>query len=162
MALDKIKVNDTTTVNTGVVYDITKAPGQSYTDLKAALGTNGNNVQLEIREGGMTVRFVSNSDNKYVQYRCTADEFTTDVTKWQGVDEEPKLGSYNLSMSSGIFNLMLNSFHNINIGSIKIQEWEPYKYIDLNGNIKSHTSSVLAINPLISLKSAYGKIKVKA
>ena len=58
MALNKIKVNDTTTVNTGVVYDITKATGQSYTDLKAALDTNGNNVPLEIREGGMTVRFV--------------------------------------------------------------------------------------------------------
>ena len=58
MALDKIKVNDTTTVNTGVVYDITKATGQSYTDLKAALGTDGNNVPLEIREGGMSIRFV--------------------------------------------------------------------------------------------------------
>ena len=58
MALNKIKVNNTTTVNTGVVYDITKATGQSYTDLKAALGMDGNNVPLEIREGGMTVRFV--------------------------------------------------------------------------------------------------------
>ena len=58
MALNKISINDTTTVNTGVVYDITKATGQSYADLKAALGTNGNNVPSEIREGGMTIRFV--------------------------------------------------------------------------------------------------------
>ena len=58
MALNKIKINDTTTVNTGVVYDITKATGQSYDTLSAALGTNGNNVPLEIREGGMSVRFV--------------------------------------------------------------------------------------------------------
>ena len=58
MALNKIKVNDTTTVNTGVVYDITKATGQSYDSLSSALGTNGNNVPLEIREGGMSVRFV--------------------------------------------------------------------------------------------------------
>ena len=58
MALNKIKINDTTTVNTGVVYDITKETGQSYTDFKAALGTNGNNVPSEVREGGMTVRFV--------------------------------------------------------------------------------------------------------
>ena len=58
MALNKIKINDTTTVNTGVVYDITKAAGQSYDSLSAALGTDGNNVPPEIREGGMTVRFV--------------------------------------------------------------------------------------------------------
>ena len=58
MALNKIKVNNTTTVNTGVVYDITKATSQSYDSLSAALGTDGNNVPLEIREGGMTIRFV--------------------------------------------------------------------------------------------------------
>ena len=58
MALNKIKVNDTTTVNTGVVYDITKATSQSYDSLSVALGTDGNNVPLEVREGGMTVRFV--------------------------------------------------------------------------------------------------------
>ena len=58
MALNKIKVNDTTTVNTGVVYDITKATGQSYDSLSAALGTDGNNIPPEVREGGMTVCFV--------------------------------------------------------------------------------------------------------
>ena len=58
MILNRISINDTTTVNTGIVYDITKATGQSYTDLKAALGTDGNNVPPEIREGGMTVRFI--------------------------------------------------------------------------------------------------------
>ena len=58
MALNKIKVNDTTTVNTGVVYDITKATSQSYDTLSAALGTDGNNVPPEVREGGMSIRFV--------------------------------------------------------------------------------------------------------
>ena len=58
MALNKIKINDTTTVNTGVVYDITKVTGQSYDSLSAALSTDGNNVPLEIREGGMSIRFV--------------------------------------------------------------------------------------------------------
>ena len=58
MAINRIKVNGTTTVNTGVVYDITKATGQSYTNLKAAIGTNGNNVPSEGREGGMSMRFV--------------------------------------------------------------------------------------------------------
>ena len=59
MSLNKISINDTTTVNTGIVYDISKAKnGATYTDLSDALGTDGINVPLEVREGGMTVRFV--------------------------------------------------------------------------------------------------------
>ena len=56
MSLNKISINDTTTVNTGIVYDISKATGQSYETLSDAL--SGNNVPTEVREGGMTVRFV--------------------------------------------------------------------------------------------------------
>ena len=56
MILNKIKINDTATVTPGVVYDISKSTGQSYETLSDAL--SGNNVPLEIREGGMSVRFV--------------------------------------------------------------------------------------------------------
>ena len=57
MSLNKISINDTTTVNIGIVYDISKAhDGATYTDLADAL--SGNNVPLEVREGGMSVRFV--------------------------------------------------------------------------------------------------------
>ena len=59
MSLNKIKINDTTTINTGIVYDISKAhDGATYTNLTDALGTNGINVPPEVREGGMSVRFV--------------------------------------------------------------------------------------------------------
>ena len=58
MSLNKISINDTTTVNTGIVYDITKATSQSYDSLSAALGTNASNVPPEVREGGMAIRFV--------------------------------------------------------------------------------------------------------
>ena len=104
MALNKIKVNDTTTVNTGVVYDISKTTSQSYDTLSAALGTDGNNVPPEVREGGMTIRFVSNSDNKYVQYRLMAQTFSNDEDNWQGVDEQPTAGSDNLVKSGGVAN----------------------------------------------------------
>ena len=85
MSLNKISINDTTTVNTGIVYDISKAhDGATYTDLADAL--SGNNVPPEVREGGMTVRFVSNSDNKYVQYRLMSTSFSTNETDWQEAD----------------------------------------------------------------------------
>jgi hypothetical protein len=70
-----------------VIYDISAAHNNTkYTDLADALGTNGGNIPQEYRKGGITVRYVRSSDNKYVQFFCTADDFTTDVTKWQGVD----------------------------------------------------------------------------
>ena len=57
MSLNKISINDTTTVNTGIVYAISKAHGGStYTDVADAL--SGNNVPSEVREGGMSIRFV--------------------------------------------------------------------------------------------------------
>ena len=56
MILNKIKINDTATVTPCVIYDISKATGQSYQTLSDAL--SGNNVPLEIREGGMSIRFV--------------------------------------------------------------------------------------------------------
>ena len=104
MSLNKISINDTTTVNTGVVYDISKAHnGATYTDLTDALGTDGENVPLEVREGGMSVRFIRTSVNKYVQYRLMADTFSTDEDDWQGVDEQPTAGSDNLVKSGGVF-----------------------------------------------------------
>ena len=97
MALNKIKVNDTTTVNTGVVYDISKATSQSYDSLSAALGTDGNNVPPEVREGGMTVRFVHTGENKYVQYFLTKDEWSASKSDWEKMnlkEEVSQLGQY--------------------------------------------------------------------
>ena len=85
MSLNKISINDTTTVNTGIVYDISKANnGATYTDLADALGTDGKNVHLEVREGGMSVKFIQTSDNKYVQYRLMTTSFSTNEADWQG------------------------------------------------------------------------------
>ena len=103
MTLNKISINDTTTVNTGIVYDISKAhSGSTYTDLADALGTDGKNVPLEVREGGMSVKFIQTSDNKYVKYRLMTHIFSTDGDDWQGVDEQPTVGSDNLVKSGGV------------------------------------------------------------
>ena len=50
----------------------------------------------------MTISYVQTNDNKYVQARCMAQNFTTDVTKWQGVDDEPTAESENLVKSGGV------------------------------------------------------------
>ena len=84
------------------VFDISAYNGTSYADLSAALGTNGANIPQNLRKGGMSVKFVQSSDNKYVQYRLMSDTFNTTVANWQGVDNKPTPGSENLVNSGGL------------------------------------------------------------
>jgi hypothetical protein len=74
-------------------YNLTDGQPTPYADLSAALGTNGKNVPEALRKGGMSVKFIQgsvpSSDNKYYQFRLMSQSFTTDETKWQGVDDEP-------------------------------------------------------------------------
>ena len=83
-------------------YHATGGVLAKYADLTAALGTNGANIPEALRKGGMSVKYVQSSDNKYIQARCMAQNFTTDVTQWQGVDEEPTPVSNNLVKSGGV------------------------------------------------------------
>ena len=87
-------------------YHATGGVLAKYVDLTAALGTNGANIPDALRKGGMSVKFVCSSDNKYVQYRCISDEFTTDVTKWQGVDVKLVAGSDNLTKSRSVIDFL--------------------------------------------------------
>ena len=98
----------------GAVYDVSaKNPtGGSNNDgkwesLSALLSDANLNtlIPTPVRKGGMSIKFVQSSDNKYVQYRCMAQNFTTDATQWQGVDDEPTLGSKNLVTSGGVENV---------------------------------------------------------
>ena len=117
MGLNKIKVNNTTTVNTGVVYDISKATSQSYDTLSEALGTNGNNVPSEVREGGMSIRFISNSDNKYMQYRLMSDTFNTTPSNWQSIESA-------INITNGYFvcnTVAENSNKSVTIPGYKLQ-----------------------------------------
>lgn len=73
----------------------------TYANLSAAL-TALNALDTTFKQPGMTLKFVRSSDNKYVQYRLMADEFSTTEADWQGVNDEPAAGSENLVKSSGI------------------------------------------------------------
>lgn len=59
-------------------------------------------IPISVRKGGMSVKFVLSSDNKYVQYRLMSDSFNTTVSNWQGVDDVPTAGSDNLVKSGGV------------------------------------------------------------
>lgn len=86
------------------VYDISAAHNNAtYANLAAALGTDGANIPQSLQKGGMSVKFVLTSDNKYVQYRLMSETFNTTVANWQGVDDRPTAGSNNSVKSGGVF-----------------------------------------------------------
>lgn len=97
-----------------VIYDVTvNNDGATFASLSALLSSNNLStlIPTAVRCGGMSIRFVQSSDNKYVQYRyigtdiITADTFTN-IANWQGVDDEPTAGSNNMVKSGGIYTSM--------------------------------------------------------
>lgn len=92
----------------GGVFDITAYHNNTkYADLTAALGTNGANVPQSLQKGGMSVKFVRSSDNKYVQYFLTKDEWSLSEADWQKMNLEEEVSQLGqevngLSLSSGI------------------------------------------------------------
>jgi hypothetical protein len=73
-------------------YHATGGVLATYANLQAALGTNGANIPEALRKGGMSVKFVQetvqSSDNNYVQFRCMADEFTTNTDDWSFMGDD--------------------------------------------------------------------------
>ena len=83
----------------GEIYDISANHADTkYADLFAALGTNGANIPQSLRNGGMSVKFVQTSDNKYVQYFCNAQLFTTDIDDWKKINLEDEVTQLNINV----------------------------------------------------------------
>lgn len=73
-----------------VIYDVTANNADAkFASLSALLSSENLStlIPVAVRCGGMSIRFVQSSDNKYAQYRLMADEFTTDTTQWGIADE---------------------------------------------------------------------------
>lgn len=97
----------------GAVYDVsaknpTAGPNNDgkWESLSALLSDANLNTLIPtfVRKGGMSIRFVQTSDNKYIQARLMANEFSTNPSDWQVVDDEPTADSNNLVKSGGVYN----------------------------------------------------------
>ena len=96
-------------VSSTIIYDVSAYNnGAVFESLQALLSSSNLStlIPTSVRHGGMTIRFIQgseqSSDNKYVQYRLMADSFSATISDWQGVDNEPILGSKNLLESNGV------------------------------------------------------------
>ena len=84
------------------VFDVSAKTGDTYESLSAAL-TAMNALPAAYKKGGMSIKYVQSSDNKYVQYRLMSDTFNTTEANWQGVDDKPVAGSKSLAESGGVY-----------------------------------------------------------
>ena len=68
-----------------VIYDVSSHNnGETFASLSALLSDENLSVLIpvSVRHGGMSIRFVQSSDNKYVQYRLMGDEWSTNTDEW--------------------------------------------------------------------------------
>ena len=94
-----------------IIYDVSaRNNGVVFESLQSLLSSPnlGTLIPTSVRHGGMTIRFIQNSvqssDNNYVKFFCMAQNFTTDVTQWQGVDDEIA-DNNNLISNAGVYRL---------------------------------------------------------
>ena len=64
MGVNKINVNNTDSNYTHSIFDISEYTGYGYDTLADAIA----DIPYGKQNGGMTIRYMSNSVNKYVQY----------------------------------------------------------------------------------------------
>lgn len=101
------------TVAESGVYDVTANNNNAkFASLSALLSSENLNTYLPSakRKGGMNIKFVLSSDNKYVQYRLMADSFSTNEADWQGVDNVPTANSKNLVTSGGVYDALQGEY----------------------------------------------------
>ena len=108
MDVKKININQseqTYNITSDIYYVSARNNGATFESLQSLLSSDNLStlIPTTVRCGGMTIRFVQSSDNKYVQYRLMTNVWSTTVVDWQGVDDEPTDGSDNLVKSGGVF-----------------------------------------------------------
>lgn len=100
----------------GEVFDISVYNNNAkYADLAAALN-GGANIPQSLQKGGMSVKFVQSSDNKYVQYRLKSQNWDASPVAWESTTYLEKS-----------FNSIFDSVPSINLFD---GDFDEYGYID--------------------------------
>ena len=110
-----------TELESQVIYDVTANNADAkFASLSALLSSENLStlIPAEVRCGGMSIRFVQSSDNKYAQFRYMSSSTSvadfTNVDNWQGVVSEAVAGSKDMIDSNGVYILANNEKRYIN------------------------------------------------
>ena len=153
MNINKINVNNSDSGYAHSIFDITEYnAGAKYEDLSTALADVPSNKQ----QGGMTVRYVDENINNYVQYRLLSNSFNTNINNWQGIDNEPIEDSKNIIESGGVFKkVALYTPNNSKIFNLIDKEKK-----DISSEIKISTTSGVPIKAVLDNRTAiYTSVK---
>lgn len=177
MDVKKININQTepTYYIASDIYDVSARNNDAtFESLQSLLSSDNLStlIPTAVRSGGMTIRFVQSSDNKYVQYRLMSNDFSTTVSDWQGVDDVPTAESDNLVKSGGVF--LATDYIGLNInntfiknGAIELDVIEIFenKILSNNGVLNDFTgitTTKYSVNKgdalLIDVNDAFNKV----
>lgn len=119
-------------------YDVTlHNSGATFASIEALLSDANLStlIPTNVRKGGMSIKFVCSSDNKYVQFRLRVDSFSIKSEDWENVsysqETSEKIYSINQNLV-GYFNLP--KFNGHLDGSLKLVSYGQAKYIVLKVN----------------------------
>lgn len=109
----------------------------TYARLSAALAA----IPSARRAGGMTIRYIDSASGRYVEYRLTADEWSSMASDWQSrnIDDIPTAGSDNLVKSGGVAELFTYNPQTFQGRGINKETGEIY------------TSSIVSCTPFLQL-----------
>ena len=131
-----------------VIYDVTaNNDGVTFGSLSALLSDENLSTLIPstVRCGGMSIRFVQSSDNKYVQYRLMATSFSITESDWQGVDDEPIPNSKNLILSGSVQQYLATDNTDVKVDNPN------YGIVRINGTIEESNlyryKSLIALQP---------------
>ena len=88
MNINKININQTEPsyyIASSDIYDVTANNNDTtFSSLSELLSAENLStlIPTEVRCGGMTIRFIQSSDNKYVQYRLMTSEWSLNESDW--------------------------------------------------------------------------------
>ena len=122
----------------------------TYADLSAALAAL-NTLSASYKKGGMSIKFVQTSDNKYVQYRLMSKEWSIDIAHWEKVVSELAVREIEKSLNEEEHYIL---FEPGNIGSDGVdlasnERQRSIGYLPING------SPTLSFSPIVDKSLRY-------
>ena len=122
------KLNKLSELEKEVIYDVTaNNDGVTFSSLSALLSSENLStlIPVSVRCGGMNIRFIQTSDNKYVQYRLTAENFSIDVDDWEQEKEVLVLQkTYEQGNAFGVSDSKGNVIFELKEGHIKTKNFD--------------------------------------
>ena len=104
-----------------MIYDVTtNNNGATFDSLSALLSSENLSTLIPstVRCGGMSIRFVQSSDNKYVQYRLNSKTWSVNINDWNGIENNLVAYLKDLTKSSQKINWLSSKYY-YSDGSLK-------------------------------------------